>query len=397
MRKDIFRVTDLSRCLASFHSTSSNRKTKNPSSLQFQLPLSADTSIPKTKILIQTVMKTKIPYSLILAAASCGLAIGAETAYTTPVGYVSTVMAPGQFTFGGLTVHQPSVAAGVLASSTSGSVTAAGSLNFTTLLTAGSIYILELPDGTIQEISSWSGATLNTPDNVSSFVTNNVTTFKLRPCATVATVFGLSNSSGLTSSATGDPTTVDNVIVYTAPGVSVNIYYFDANSNGIRDLVDGDGWYTAGGDVADNQTIPYPDGFLVQRVAGVSKTLTVSGEVKTEATKSMLGAGFNFLSSVAPAGLTLLQSGLQNFISTSATGDPLTVDNVVLDVAGTQTNTYFFDANQNGTIDAIDGDGWYTAGGDLADAFVLSPGFYISNLGAAKPYKISVPQSYDNL
>lgn len=34
-------------------------------------------------------MKTYIPYSLILAAASCGLAFGAETAYTTPVGYVS--------------------------------------------------------------------------------------------------------------------------------------------------------------------------------------------------------------------------------------------------------------------------------------------------------------------
>ncbi|GAA5128754.1 TIGR02597 family protein [Luteolibacter yonseiensis] len=34
-------------------------------------------------------MKTYIPYSLILAAASAGMAFGAETAYTTPVGYVS--------------------------------------------------------------------------------------------------------------------------------------------------------------------------------------------------------------------------------------------------------------------------------------------------------------------
>ena len=345
-------------------------------------------------------MKTYLPYSLILAAAASGMAFGAETAYTTPVGYVSTVMAPGAFTFGGITVQEPVIAAGVLASSTSGSVTAAGSVDFTTLLTAGTVYILELPDGTIQEISAWGAPTpqtLTTPDNISALVTNNVTTFKLRKCATVASVFGLGNSSGLTSSATGDPTTVDNVIVYTSPGVSVNIYYFDANSNGIRDVADNDGWYTAGGDVADNQTIPYPDGFLVQRVAGISKTLTISGEVKTSATKSVLGSGFNFLSSVAPVGVTLLGSGLQNYLSTSATGDPLTVDNVIVNVAGTQTNTYYFDLNQNGIKDVADGDGWYTAGGDPADTFELAGGFYISNLGAPKPYKISVPTSYSSL
>ena len=34
-------------------------------------------------------MKTYIPYSLILAAASCGMALGQTTAYTTPVGYVT--------------------------------------------------------------------------------------------------------------------------------------------------------------------------------------------------------------------------------------------------------------------------------------------------------------------
>ena len=34
-------------------------------------------------------MKTHITYSLLAAAAACGMAFGAETAYTTPVGYVS--------------------------------------------------------------------------------------------------------------------------------------------------------------------------------------------------------------------------------------------------------------------------------------------------------------------
>ena len=187
------------------------------------------------------------------------------------------------------------------------------------------------------------------------------------------------------------------MIVYTAPGASVNIYYFDANGNGTRDEADFDGWYTAGGDVADNQVIPYADGFLVQRVAGDPKTLVVTGEVKKEPTKSVLGSGFNFLSSVAPAGLTLLESGLHQSISTSADGDSTTVDNVVLDVAGIQTNAYFFDLNQNGVIDEADGDAWYTAGGDPANSFTLEGGFYIINVGSAKPYKISVPTSYSNL
>jgi uncharacterized protein (TIGR02597 family) len=47
-------------------------------------------------------MKTHIPYSLILAAAVSGMASGAETAYTTPVGYVS---------LGDTTVGQPALKA----------------------------------------------------------------------------------------------------------------------------------------------------------------------------------------------------------------------------------------------------------------------------------------------
>jgi hypothetical protein len=335
-------------------------------------------------------------YALLAAAAACGLA-AAETAYTTPVGYVTTSLPAGQFTFCGLTVHSPTIAAGVIASADSTSVTPAGTWNFTTLLTTGKTYILELPDGTIQEVSTWTATKLNTPENISSFITNNVTTFKLRECATVSSVFGLANSVGLKSSADGDATTVDNVIVYPTPGSSVNIYYFDANQNGVRDSGDGDGWYTAGGTAADDFLIPYPDGFLVQRVAGAAKSLIVSGEVKTTPTKSALGGGFNFLSSVAPVGLTLLQSGLQNYISTSADGNSLIVDNLIIDVAGTQTNVYYFDANQNGIRDEGDGDGWYTAGGTSADAFTIEGGFYMSNLGASKPYVISVPSSYSNL
>ena len=342
----------------------------------------------------------KTYYSILLAAfAASGLAHGAATAYTTPVGYVSTVMAPGQFTYVGITLQKPVLAAGVLSGSTSGSVTAGGTTppDFGTLLSSGSTYILELPDGTIQEVISWSGSTLNTPDDISSLVTNNVTTYKVRLCDTVSSVFGSANSSGLKSSTDGVAATVDNVIVYTSPGASVNIYFYDANDNGLRDEVDGDGWYTADGLIADNQTIPYPDAVIVQRVAGVAKTLTVTGEVKIAPTKSILGSGYNFLSSIAPVGMTLKTSGISGYISTSADGIAATVDNLVLDVAGTSTTTYFYDANQNSIVDVADGDGWYTADGIPADDFVLAGAFYINNIGSSKPYKISIPGFYSNL
>ena len=59
-----------------------------------------NTSTQKTQT--KTVMKTYLPYSFILAAAASGMAFGAETAYTTPVGYVS---------LGDTTVGQPAVKA----------------------------------------------------------------------------------------------------------------------------------------------------------------------------------------------------------------------------------------------------------------------------------------------
>lgn len=339
----------------------------------------------------------KLTYSLLAAAFACGFASAQTTAYTTPVGYVNTNLKAGQYSFLGLTLVKPTLAAGVVASATATSVTVAAGVDFTTLLTAGSTYILELPDGTVQEITSWSGSTLTTPENVSGFITPNVTTYKIRLCDTVSTVFGNANSVGLKASNDGDPTTADNLYVFSAPGVSTSVYYFDLDGDGIRDTEDGDGWYTGGGDPADNLVIPYPDAVIVQRLAGTDKTITISGELKTTPTKSVIGSGYNFLSSVAPVGLTLSTSGLSSYVTSSADGDPATCDNLIIDVSGVQTTVYFFDLNQNGTVDVADGDGWYTGGGDPADSYPLEGGFYIVNIGAAKAYKLNVPASYSGL
>lgn len=325
----------------------------------------------------------KLTYSLLAAAFACGLA-SAQTAYTTPVGYVTETLRPNRYNLIGLNLHGQTLAAGVLTGESSTGVTA-GSVDFSTLLTAGKTYILELPDGTVQEIVSWTGSTLTTPEDISGVVEPGTTTFVLRQAATISSVFGANNSVGLTASADGGLETCDTVVVSTSTGL-VTIYYFDDGAGTT-------GWYDAGGAPAEDVVLPYPDGFFVQRVGGSDIDLVVTGELKKTPTKGALVGGYNYLSSVAPAGtgLTLTTSGLSAYISHSADGDPTTVDNVLLaKTDGSYVTCYFFDDGAGTT-------GWYDASGAPADDFVLTSGFLIYNVGATKPLTVAVPSSYTTL
>jgi hypothetical protein len=329
-------------------------------------------------------MKSSISYSLLLAAAACGVAVGQTTAYTTPVGYVTETLRPNQYNLIGLTLQNPTVSAGVVASATSNSVTVTGA-TFSSLLTAGQTYILELADGTIQEVAAWTDTVLSTPENISSKITAGTTEFKLRKAATVSSVFGAQNSAGLKASPDGDPTTADNLVISTDSGL-LTVYFFDDGAGTT-------GWYDASGNPADSVVLPYSDGFFVQRVSGSDINLVVSGELKKAPTSTVISPGYNYLSGVSPAGtgLTLATSGLADYISRSADGDASTVDNVLLPTSGgSYTNCYFFDDGAGTT-------GWYDASGNPADTSNISSGFLIYNVGETKSLKISVPSSYATL
>lgn len=334
-------------------------------------------------------MKTYTPYSLILAAlAASGMAFGAETAYTTPVGYVTQTLKPGQFSYLGLTVNNPVVSSGVLdaVAAAPNSVTDNG-VNFSTLLTAGATYVLELNDGTIQEITSWTAAgVLNTPENITSKVTAGTTTYKLRKAATIADVFGATNSAGLTPDSDGSFATGNDLIyVLNAAGAPTIIYYSLGGEEAPA------GWYTSGDLPAANFPIVYSDGFYVKRSAGSDVSLVTSGEVKSKPTSSVLIPGYNYLSSVAPAGLTLGNSGLENFLTKSVDGAPFSsVDNVYVPTSTGFTICYYSTGGEESPA------GWYTSGDADASAIKLEGGFLIRNRGVAKPYKLNVPTSYSN-
>jgi hypothetical protein len=340
-------------------------------------------------------MKTKISYSLLAAAMACGISQGAATAYTTPVGYTTTSLPASRFTLVGLTVQQPTIAAGVFTAK-SGTLLTAAPFNFTTLLTAGRTYVLELPNGTIQEVTSWSGSTLTTPDNISSQITlspdPSATTFKLRPAATISTVFGANNSVGLTPDVDGERVGTDYIQILNPAGAFLSYYYFNDGSNDPLVV----GWYGVESGVReDNRAIVYADGLYVQRAAGVTKSLVVSGEVKTKPTAGVLSAGFSYLSGVAPAGLTLANSSLSSQITPDTAGELTSNDFVLIQQpSGAYFQYYYFNDGSNDPLVV----GWYgVESGVREDTKPLDGGFLIFNRGGSKPYNISVPPSFSSL
>lgn len=319
-------------------------------------------------------------YAFLAAAAACGLASAAETAYTTPVGYVTQALAPNQFNLVGVTVHNPTVAAGIIDAESSSSITDS-EVNFSTLLEAGATYILELPNGVIQEITAWSGSVLTTPGDISGSVVPSTTTYKIRKADTIASVFGATNGAGLTPSADGDLTTCDLVQIYNGSGFDT-IYYFNDGEGT-------EGWYDDANNPAADKPIVYADGIFVKRVAGSSINLVVDGEIKTTPTSGVLGAGFNYLNGVAPAGLTLGNSNLQAFLTASPDGDLSACDTVLLPSGGAYTTCYYF--NDGSTT------GWYDDANNAAETLDITSGFLIYNVGGAKPYTLSVPAGYSSL
>ena len=98
-------------------------------------------------------MKTYIPYSLLLAAAASGLAIGAETAYTTPVGYVSVgnttgpaVPANTDFYVSIPGLDRPAEFAGLVASVSGSAIDIQGTPNLAAL-TGGIPYVAKITSG----------------------------------------------------------------------------------------------------------------------------------------------------------------------------------------------------------------------------------------------------------
>jgi hypothetical protein len=337
-------------------------------------------------------MKT-LSISLIAVAAACGLA-SAQTAYTTPVGYTTseTILAS-NFSLLGLTVHQPTIAAGVLEAVTSTSVTDSD-INFTTILTSGNTYIIEISDdassanGGIAETISWAGSQLNTPSNLTLLGAAPGVKYKLRKASTISDIFGANNEAGLKA---GTSTTADVIWVPTGTGTFDQYFRQPANPP----FVPSPFWAkigTAGN--FGNAPIVYLDGIIIQRRDTTNLNIVVTGEVKKNPTiYSLSGSGaFNYLGSSFPVGSTLDNSGL----STSLLSGTSTTADIVWMPNGTGGyNQYFY---QPANPPFVPSPQWVRIGvAGNAGSTPLTSGILIQRRGINTNAKISPPPFYSNL
>jgi hypothetical protein len=263
-----------------------------------------------------------ITYSIIAALAAAGSAT-AETAYTTPVGYNTHTLAVGLNAIG-LTLHNSTAASGLLDNVSGTSLT---DLEASISPVSGRTYILEIVqsatpalNGTIQVVpaSSISGSTITTPDNLATLGLSSGDAYKLRLAPTLEEIFTtnpLANGGVLVGGGL-NYTSADIVWIPTVPG-SFDRYFLKTGTGAGFKRITG----PAGTNFVDAPNVPiiYADGIFIQKKGATPATLTVTGEVKTTGTNSVLLQGLNLLGQVAPVGLTLRTAGLEDDITASLT------------------------------------------------------------------------------
>jgi uncharacterized protein (TIGR02597 family) len=309
------------------HGSSSDLETKTP-----RLKPNTSTEInPKTN----TVMKLT-SYALLAAAAACGLASAAETAYTTPVGYV-TIDVPASSDTTVVPPLERSPLHSAASSSISGNVIGATGLTSGAFVSGAGCY-LHVTSGTLtgkRYLITANDATTITVDGgattleAQGFVGTRTPpltgdTYKVVPYWTLNTLFP--NGTGVGT--TNDVTSPTSFVFAASTGSGINQASAKAYIYCTGDLVNElpAGWY-------DNDAVfdgPLPEAatridlsrmYSIRTASPTAQTVVVSGQVPDS---SMIipvafNTGFNdvYLGSPYPIDVSLQDSGLQSAISAS--------------------------------------------------------------------------------
>lgn len=293
-------------------------------------------------------------FKAVAAMGLSALAIGAaaaQDAASKPVGYETLDYGAG-FTPLGIRLHDAPVTSGVIASADATSITITDA-DFTALLDADTEYVLEIENanGVIQVINAWDGASITTPSDLSGEIVAGETTFTIRPIGNLNSVFGAAAADVSLAQGGGNPGTADQVWVSDGQG-GYNKYYFDAFApptfaSSSWTLIDPDNANGFGAVAVDGAAVNilYSDGIVMSSQAGGATVVT--GSVKLTSTELALGPGFTFVSSVAPAGASLVTA----FGATSdevelveGGGNPGTADQIWIQNASGDYDKYYFDA-----------------------------------------------------
>ena len=330
---------------------------------------------PKSKL----VMKNITTFALMSAFAS----VAATAAVTDPVGYVTHTVTSGVFNLVGPTVHQPKAVASSFDDTSGGTALVDSTTDFDAVLTAGTTYVLQITSGAasglVQEVTSWSGNTINTPQDLTTLGLLDDDAYQVRKASTLSDLFGAANEAGLQE---GDITTADVIWVPTGSGAFAKFYYSPA----VVFPPAAAGWKTSGGADAANQPIVYTDSIFIERRGAGPLDIVLTGEVELNDTALYLENGvFNYVSNVFPVGSTLGNSGLENSV---LEGDITTADVVWLpDGAGGYAKYYYSPE----VVFPPAAAGWKTSGGADATNTPLTSGFIIERRGTTDTAPISPP------
>ncbi|YCM42112.1 hypothetical protein V2O64_12445 [Verrucomicrobiaceae bacterium 227] len=325
----------------------------------------------------------------------------AQESKSKPVGYETLTVANG-FNYLGLRLHEAPVASDVSVDVDGAVVTVAAGI--VDALEAGTSYLLEVVDGdaegAVVPISAFDGAsnTVTVSDASLGDDFGIGDGFTIRPIATLATVFGADNTAGL-DEGQGGTGGADQVWVPDGLG-GFGKYYFDSENF--------DTFGRTWTDATDGKTIVdptavnlvYTDGIILVGAGTDNNTFVVSGSVKLTSTAFVVTDGFNYLSSVSPAGATLESMfGLNNSAALS-TGQGGTggADQVWVPTVDGFDKYYYdienFDTFDETWTDASDGKTVVTASAVSLDG---ASGFILVNTGGGQMVSTAAPSFYSSL
>ncbi|MES2438582.1 MAG: hypothetical protein V4584_05935 [Verrucomicrobiota bacterium] len=252
-------------------------------------------------------MKTYIPYSLILAAAATSMAFGAETAYTTPVGYITHTINPDAGGGSALTIVSPSLVqptefAGVSTDNPSGVATVSFSGGVPT--TFNNSDVLEITSGANEgwwsTVVSSTTSTVTVLDNFPAGLAVG-TKIAVRKHNTVLSTFG-QNAPGLTPFGVGTP----DEIQFFNPNQSLTSVVYATTAQGAPQ----NGWYFSNNfSSADSAVIEPATAVLVKSFQATAKTFQTSGTVKLTDTQVDIFPGLTLVGQPGAAGATIDNSG----------------------------------------------------------------------------------------
>lgn len=297
-------------------------------------------------------------YTLLAAAAACGLASAAETAYTDPVGYL-TIPLPGTGGVGtsklqigsqgllpGDAIQHASIATDVTSTyleDTAATWTASAFVGFYVEITSGPL------EGTFTKITANTATQVSTEDDISAAGTTP--NYRIVKSFTIGSLLGNPPDSAVMQGGSNVGAADNMLILNASTGGYDTIWYKNGG-------IGGTGWRassTGTADAAGNIIAPN-DGLVFQRKQSADGALVVTGSVKTTPTDIWVeGDGattkLSILTLQFPVDeLTLDASGLY-------TGDPATGVKGGTNV-GTADNVLIYDATTGG-YDTI----WYKSGG----------------------------------